>query len=116
MVKKVTNEELARMIAKGFENTATKDDIKRLDGRMDTLDDRMDTLDGRMDHFEERMDRFEERMDRFDGRMDHMDARLGRIEADVAEIRGNLVYKDEFEDLMARVKYLEIKAGIDSGK
>src|SRR3989338_8122398 len=81
MVKKVTNEELARMIAKGFENTATKDDIKRLDGRMD-----------------------------------HMDARLGRIEADVAEIRGNLVYKDEFEDLMARVKYLEIKAGIDSGK
>ncbi|OGZ44259.1 MAG: hypothetical protein A3J55_01655 [Candidatus Ryanbacteria bacterium RIFCSPHIGHO2_02_FULL_45_17b] len=92
----------AEMVARGFEHTATKEDIKQLDGRMD--------------HFEERMDRFDERMDRFDGRLDHMDARLGRIEADVAEIRGNLVYKDEFEDLMARVKYVEMKLGIESGK
>src|SRR3990167_5680328 len=78
----------AEMVARGFEHTATKEDIKQLDGRMD--------------HFEERMDRFDER--------------LGRIEADVAEIRGNLVYKDEFEDLMARVKYVEMKLGIESGK
>ena len=27
MVKKVSNEELARMIARGFENTATKQDM-----------------------------------------------------------------------------------------
>lgn len=38
------------------------------------------------------------------------------IERDIAEIRSHFVYRDEFEDLMARVKYLEQKLGIKSGK
>jgi hypothetical protein len=48
--------------------------------------------------------------------MDHLDARMGRMEADLHEIKGNIVYKYEFEDLAARVKYLETKLGIESGK
>ena len=53
---------------------------------------------------------------RIDDRMDHLDARMGRMEADLHEIKGNIVYKYEFEDLAARVKYLETKLGIESGK
>lgn len=33
-----------------------------------------------------------------------------------AEIKKHFVYRDEFEDLMARVAYLEKRAGIKSGK
>lgn len=44
------------------EEVATKNDIARLEAR---LDERMDGLDVRMDRFEQRMDRFEQRMDRF---------------------------------------------------
>jgi len=55
-------------------------------------------------------------MKRIDDRMDHLDARMGRMEADLHEIKGNIVYKYEFEDLAARVKYLETKLGIESGK
>jgi hypothetical protein len=47
--------------------------------------------------------------------MDHMDARMGRMEADFHEIKSNIVYRHEFEDIMARVKYLEQKMGIESG-
>ena len=107
MEQPITNEELARMIAKGFENTT--DDIKKLDQRMGGFDQRMDG-------FEQRMGGFEQRMGGFEQRMDHLDARMGRMEADLNEIRSNIVYRHEFEDLMARVKYLETKLGIESGK
>lgn len=42
----------------------------------------------------------------------HVDARLGRIEADVKGV----VHHEEFDDLMARVKLLESRLGIESGK
>lgn len=32
---------LAAMVARGFENTATKDDIRRLEGRMDKLEKKL---------------------------------------------------------------------------
>jgi tetrahydromethanopterin S-methyltransferase subunit G len=99
MAEKTTIEDLAGMIARGFEETAKKAD-----------------MDARFDKVEERLDHVELRLDRVEGRLDHMDARMGRVEADLAEIRGNLVYRHEFEDLMARVKYVETKLGIESGK
>ena len=43
-------------------------------------------------------------------------SRLDTIEKDLSEIRKHFVYRDEFEDLMGRVKYLESKLGIESGK
>lgn len=46
---------------------------------------------------------------------DHLDARVGRIEADIHELRGEIVYRHEFEDVLGRVKYLEKKLGIESG-
>ncbi len=48
-------------------------------------------------------------------RLDHLDARVGRMEADIHELRGEIVYRHEFEDALARIKYLEKKLGIESG-
>ena len=90
MTKETTNDELARMVAEGFKET----------------NERM------VQGFE----RVDERFKQVDDRLDHIDARLGKIESDVSDIRKHFVYRYEFEDLMGRVKYLEEKMGIDSGK
>ncbi|KKS95190.1 hypothetical protein A3B05_00475 [Candidatus Giovannonibacteria bacterium RIFCSPLOWO2_01_FULL_43_160] len=102
MPKEVTNEELARMIAGGFDDmgnrfeaTASKADFLSIKTKLSEQDQ----------HFKH-----------LDGRLDHLDARMGRMEADLHEIKGNIVYKFEFEDLAERVKYIESKLGIESGK
>jgi len=99
-------ENLAGMVKRGFDETPSKEDLSNLRTEMregfDQVDKRFEQVDKRMDHFE--------------GRMDHMDARMGRMEADLNEIRSNIVYRHEFEDLLARVKYVETKLGIESGK
>jgi hypothetical protein len=56
-----------------------------------------------------------ERFEKVDARLDHLDARVGRIEADIHELRGEIVYRHEFEDVLGRVKYIEKKLGIESG-
>ncbi len=58
----------------------------------------------------------DKRFEQVDNRLDHIDARLSNIEQDIAEIKKHFVYRYEFEDLMARVKYLEQKLGVESGK
>ena len=84
----LANRELRReiLVARAKE-TATKDDIDRLEKRMNEqgnalngLRGRMDKLEGRMDRLEERMNRFEERMDRFEGRLSRLEERVVRIE------------------------------------
>jgi tetrahydromethanopterin S-methyltransferase subunit G len=56
-----------------------------------------------------------ERCEKVDARLDHLDARVGRIEADMHELRDEMVHRDEFEDALARLKYIEKKLGIESG-
>ncbi len=46
-----------------------------------------------------------------EGRFSHIDARLDTIERDIRD----LVHREEFTDLMARVKYIEERLGIESG-
>lgn len=113
MTEKITIEDLAGMIQRGFEETTKKADV---DARFNKVDGRLDHVDKRLDGIDGRLDSIDGRLSGIDGRLDHLDARMGRVEADVSEIRGNLVYHDEFEDLMARVKYVETKLGIESGK
>jgi septal ring factor EnvC (AmiA/AmiB activator) len=48
-------------------------------------------------------------------RLAHLDARVGRIEADIHELRDEVVHRHEFDDALARIKYLEKKLGIESG-
>ncbi len=92
MAKKITIEDLALMVQRGFDETAKKADVDR------------------------RFDDIDKRFEQVDNRLDHMDARLSNIEQDIAEIKKHFVYRYEFEDLMARVKYLEQKLGVESGK
>lgn len=101
MKQKTTIDQLARMIVKGFAETATKHDIERLDKRMDGFDARMDGLD--------------KRMDRIELKIAHIEARIAQIERDIAEIRKSLISRNELEDILGRISYIERKLGIISG-
>jgi tetrahydromethanopterin S-methyltransferase subunit G len=87
MHKSITIEDLARMINEGFKTTATKEDIRAVNTRFDSVE----------------------------SRLDHLDARVGRIEADVHALRDEMVHRQEFQDVLDRVKYIEKKLAIESG-
>jgi hypothetical protein len=53
--------------------------------------------------------------ERLTTRLDHLDARVGRIEADVHTLRDEMVHRQEFQDVLDRVTYIEKKLGIESG-
>lgn len=99
MPKEVTNEELARMIAKGFGETASKTDLAAVKADVVRLESR---FEGELKHIK--------------GEVQHINATLSVVATDIADIRKHFVYRNEFEDLMARVKYLETKLGVESGK
>ena len=85
-------------------------------GHFDSVDKRFEQIDVKLNQVDVRLDNIDGRLDNIDGRLDHIDVRLSYIERDIAEIRKHFVYRDEFEDLAARVKYLEEKLKIKSGK
>ncbi len=58
----------------------------------------------------------DKRFEQVDGKLGHIDARLDTIEHDIADIRKHFVYRDEFEDVLARLSAVEKKLGIRSGK
>jgi len=58
----------------------------------------------------------EKRLDGLETGIREVQTHLSNIGRDVTEIHKHLVYRDEFDDLMDRVKYLELKLGIKSGK
>lgn len=91
---KTTLESLARMVANGFANTATKVDIQRLDVRMDAMDARIDTMTLQINV---------------------MTSQLGFLESGQEDIKlhlDNVAYKFEVKELDRRVKTLEKKIGI----
>ena len=61
---KITLEKLANMVARGFENTATKDDLKELrmelKGDIHALAKKVDKIDYQMDEVYDILKRFEE--------------------------------------------------------
>ncbi len=93
MTEKMTIEQLAEMVKRGFDTTATKEDLKQFATKEDLQKFREET----------------------NARIDHVDARLGRIEADISELQKGVVYRHEFEDVLGRIKYIERKLGIESG-
>jgi archaellum component FlaC len=105
--KEVTNEELARMVAKGFAH---------VDKRFDEVDNRFEHVDKRFEQVDERFEKVDERFEQVDRRFASIEATLSTMRDDINGIHRDMVYKDEMEDLMARVKYVEMKLGIDSGK
>ena len=57
MPKEVTNEELARMIADGFLNTATKEELNQVGSRLGEVDGRLEDVDRRLGIVERKLDR-----------------------------------------------------------
>jgi len=106
MLRKITLDDLARMVKVGFDETAKKVD----------MDKRFEQVDKRFEQVDKRFDRLETRMDRFETRLAHIDARITVIERDIAEIRKELIPRMEIEDIMARLSLVERKLGIKSGK
>lgn len=87
--EEITTEKLAVMIGKGFAH-----------------------VDKRLDATKQEM---QEGFAKVNTRLDHLDARVGRIEADIHELRDEVVHRQEFDDALGRIKYLERKLGIESG-
>jgi predicted nuclease with TOPRIM domain len=97
-------EDLARLI----QNTmASKEDIQGLASKEDIKEVKED--------IQELQEEMNARFEKVDAHLDHLEARVGRIEADIEELRGEIVYRHEFDDALARIKYLEKKLGIESG-
>ena len=91
--KDITINDLAVMVKNGFD---------QMDERFDKIDKRFLSVEGRLNNLE-------------DG-MGNLDSRMSGLERELSAVRYHLVYKEDFEDLMARVKYIESKLKIESGK
>jgi len=71
--KQMTLNELARMVAQGFSETAKKSEVA-------TKND-IKSLKSRMGKFESRMGKFESKMDKLGGRTENLEIKTSRIEA-----------------------------------
>lgn len=91
--QKTTLDDLAEMVKRGF-----------------------DGIEKRFEQVDERFEQVDKRFVSIEGRLDHVDARLSYIERDISEIRKHFVYRDEFEDALARLRLVEKKLGIVIGK
>ena len=99
--KKTTIDDLAVMVKNGFDDIGNRmADRNSVDQRFDSVDQRFDSVDQRFGVVSKKLE--------------HIDARLAYMERDVAEIRKHFVYRDEFEDALARLRLVEKKLGIKS--
>jgi hypothetical protein len=100
-------ENLARIVARGFES---------VDKRFEQIDKRFDQADKRFEQVDKRFEQVDKHFESMGFHLEHIDARLGVVERDTAEIRRHFVYRDEFEDALARITLLEKKLNVKSGK
>src|SRR3989338_1074608 len=98
----MNNEDISKLIVAMKEVFPTADMIQR----------GFSHVDERFEQISDRFEQVDQRFDQIDGRLAHIDARLNTIERDIRD----LVSREEFTDLTARVKYLEMKLGVESGK
>lgn len=102
MVKKITTiEDLAEMIQRTM---ASKEDLAAAVAPLATKAE-LHAVETYLDA----------RMDNLDARMDNLDARVMLIQSDIHDIKEDMVYRQEFEDVRDRVKYIERKLAIESG-
>lgn len=106
--KETGTDKLATMIQKGFDGVY--EEIKK-EGRTRAEESRV--MNVKLGRLEVKANQTETRIS--DG-LREVNNRMLVIERDIAEIRSHFVYRVEFDDLSARVKYLEKKSGVKSGK
>ena len=105
--KKITNEKLARMIAKGFDG---------MQGQFDGMQGQFNGMQSQFNKMQEQVNGVDERLQRVEGDVDYLKTKVNGIASDLKELKKDHVTRLEFEDSLSRVKLLEKKAGIVSGK
>ena len=70
-----------RVVVMELSQVEIREQIIRVEGRMDVLDAKMEGIEKRMDGLDKRMDGFETRMDRLETKMDRLEAKMHRLEA-----------------------------------
>lgn len=100
---KVTIEDLAIMVNKGFNEVDSK--FKMADSKLESMDAKLESMDSKLESMSLKL---EETASKDDIR--YLDSKIDSLKQD------NMVHKYEFEDLSARVKYVETKLSIESGK
>lgn len=89
--EEITIEKLALMIGRGFEH----------------VDTRLDGVDERLGAVEKRLDATATKQEVQDG--------FAAINTRLDTLRDEMVRRQEFDDALARIKYIERKLGIESG-
>lgn len=79
---------------------------------LENMDSKIDVLVDGHKFLVEGQEKLEEKMEIIEEKLIKVDSRLFNIERDISDIRKHFVYRDEFEDLVRRVKYLETKLEI----
>ncbi|MBI3799355.1 MAG: hypothetical protein HY268_20615 [Deltaproteobacteria bacterium] len=105
----MSNEETKKLIEAMTEVFPTAEMVQR---GFENVDKRFEQIDARFEQIDARFEQIDARFEKVDARLAHIDARLDTIERDIRD----LVHREEFTDLMARVKYIEEKLNIESGK
>ena len=57
--KRITIDDLAIIVQKGFEKTASREQLENLEDKFDKLEDKVDKMDARLDRMEIKFDRME---------------------------------------------------------
>ncbi len=99
MVKRITIDGLAQMVAKGF--AGVDEHFKAVDRRFNQMATKEDLKAVKAD---------------LGGKIDALDTKTNRMEGDISDVKDSLIPKLDFEDLEGRVKYVEKKLAIESGK
>ena len=94
------------MIKRGFDQTATKDDVARLTQQVDGLEQKMDGLEGKTDSLAQKTMSLEQRME--DG-FRAVNRRLDLIHDDISDLPD---IREEVQAHDVRIARLERKAGI----
>ena len=100
--KKVTIEDLAGMVKRGFDS---------VDKRFEQVDQRFDSVDKRFEQVDKRFEQVDKRFDNLENRMEagfaHVNARLDTIRHDISDLPA---MRASLRDLHQRVERLEHKA------
>lgn len=97
---------------------------KKNKGNTMTIDDLAGIVGGQFGRLEVKMNKkFEQLETRMDKKFDQvheaileLSTKTSYLDREISAIKHHLVYKEDFDDLSSRVKYLERKMGIVSGK
>ncbi|NUQ57306.1 MAG: hypothetical protein HUT38_02355 [Candidatus Paceibacter sp.] len=101
---KITIDKLAELVVNEF---------RELRGE---INKRFEQVESRLDKIESRLDKIEGRLSGLEMKVGYLEASLDELRRDVRDMKNNSIDPREFEDLTHRVKYLEEKLGIESGK